>query len=400
MAAALDPYWQDWLDLLIRWLHVIAGIVWIGTSFYFVALDNHLGKPREQRDVDDGVGGESWEIHGGGFYRVSKWTVAPEELPEPLHWFKWEAYTTWLSGFALLVVLYYLDAETYLIDPSVRDISPGAAITLSLLGLGAAWVLYDVACRVIRIEALMAVFLLGLVMASAYAASEVFSGRAAYLQVGAMLGTIMAANVLFNIIPAHWELIRAKERGEKPDPAPGLEAKRRSVHNNYLTLPVVFTMISNHFPFTYGNENAWLILVALVVIGAFVRHFFNLRHAGRNAWWIPVTASAAVIALAIAIRPDEGGGGGGGGEAPAADAEAAQAIVEQRCVPCHSQEPTQEGFDSPPGGVTFDTLEEIESQAAAIQAQAVDSNAMPLGNVTGMTEEEREALGAWLDSLE
>ena len=257
MAAALiDPYWNDWLDLLIRWLHVIAGIVWIGTSFYFVALDNHLGRPREQRDIDDGVGGESWEIHGGGFYRISKFTVAPRELPEPLHWFKWEAYTTWLSGFALLVVLYYFDAETYLIDPSVRDITPGAAITLSLLGLGAAWVLYDVACRVIRIEALMAVFLLGLVVASAYAASEVFSGRAA-----------MAANVLFVIIPAHWELIRAKERGETPDPAPALEAKRRSVHNNYLTLPVVFTMISNHFAFTYGHDHAWLVLVALEEAG-------------------------------------------------------------------------------------------------------------------------------------
>ncbi|HEX7254611.1 MAG TPA: urate hydroxylase PuuD [Gaiellaceae bacterium] len=398
MAAALiDSYWQDWLDLLIRWLHVIAGIVWIGTSFYFVALDNHLGRPKEQRDVDEGVGGESWEIHGGGFYRISKWTVAPRELPEPLHWFKWEAYTTWLSGFALLVVLYYVDAETYLIDPSVRDISPGAAITLSLLGLGAAWVLYDVACRVLRIEALMGVFMLGLVVASAYAASQVFSGRAAYLQVGAMLGTIMAANVLLNIIPAHWQLIRAKEAGEAPDPAPAIEAKRRSVHNNYLTLPVVFTMISNHFPFTYGHAHGWLILVALVVLGAWVRQFFNLRHQGRNAWWIPVTAAIAAVALAVAVQPDEGGGG-----EPAAtvSAEEAQAIVEQRCVPCHSEEPTQEGFDSPPAGVTFDTLEEIESQADQIKSQAVDTTAMPPGNLTGMTDDEREQLGAWIESLE
>src|SRR5215210_3325932 len=337
--ALIDSYWREWLDLLIRWLHVIAGIVWIGTSFYFVALDNHLGRPREQRDVDDGVGGESWEIHGGGFYRISKWTVAPRELPEPLHWFKWEAYTTWLSGFALLVVLYYLDAETYLVDKSVRDISPGAAITLSLLGLGLAWVLYDVACRVLRIEALLGVFLLGLVAASAYGASEVFSGRAAYLQVGAMLGTIMAGNVLFNIIPAHWDLIRAKQAGEAPDPAPGLEAKRRSVHNNYLTLPVVFTMISNHFPFTYGHERGWLILVALVVIGAWVRHYFNLRHRGRNVWWIPVTAAVAVVALAIAIRPDEGGGGA----TPARKVtdEQALAIVVQRCAPCHSERPSK-----------------------------------------------------------
>ena len=400
MAAELiDPYWNDWLDLLIRWLHVVAGIVWIGTSFYFVALDNHLGRPREQRDVDEGVAGESWEIHGGGFYRISKYRVAPRELPEPLHWFKWEAYTTWLSGFALLVVLYYFDAETYLIDKSVRDIEPAAAVILSLLGLGLAWVVYDVACRFLRIEALMAVFLFGLVVASAYGASEVFSGRAAYLQVGAMLGTIMAANVLFNIIPAHWDLIRAKEAGEPPDPAPGLEAKRRSVHNNYLTLPVVFAMISNHFPFTYGHDQGWLVLVALVVIGAFVRHFFNLRHAGRNAWWIPVTAAVAVVALAVAIRPDSGGDGDGG-PARAVTVEEAQAIVQQRCVPCHSAEPTQEGFDSPPGGVAFDTLEQLESQASAIEAQAVDSTAMPLGNVTQMTDEERDMLGAWIASLE
>ncbi len=396
--ALIDPYWNDWLDLLIRWLHVVAGIVWIGTSFYFVALDNHLGRPREQRDVDDGVGGETWEIHGGGFYRISKWTVAPRELPEPLHWFKWEAYATWLSGFALLVVLYYFDAETYLVDKSVRDIEPAAAIILSLLGLGIAWVLYDIACRVLRIEALMAVFLLGLVVASAYGASQIFSGRAAYLQVGAMLGTIMAANVLFNIIPAHWDLIHAKERGEAPDPAPGLEAKRRSVHNNYLTLPVVFAMISNHFPFTYGHDQGWLVLVALVVIGAWVRHYFNLRHTGRTVWWIPVTAAVAVIALAIAIKPDDGGGSGA--PAKAVGAEEAQAIVRRRCTPCHSQTPTQEGFESFPGGVAFDTLEQIASQADTIKAQAVDSNAMPLGNVTEMTDEEREALGAWISSLE
>ena len=394
----IDPYWNDWLDLLIRWLHVVAGIVWIGTSFYFVALDNHLGRPRERRDVEDGVSGETWEIHGGGFYRISKWTVAPRELPEPLHWFKWEAYATWLSGFALLVVLYYFDADTYLVDESVRDISSAAAITLSLMGLGIAWLLYDLACRVLRSELLLGVLLLGLVAAAAYGASEVFSGRAAYLQVGAMLGTIMAGNVLFNIIPAHWELIRAKEAGRKPDAAPGLEAKRRSVHNNYLTLPVVFTMISNHFPFTYGHDRQWLVLVALVLIGAWVRHFFNLRHAGRTVWWIPVTAAVAVAALAVAIRPDDGDGGGG--PARAVSAEEAQAIVQQRCVPCHSQTPTREGFESPPGGVELATLEQIESQADAIKAQSVDSKAMPLGNVTGMTNEERQALGSWISSLE
>jgi uncharacterized membrane protein len=235
-----------------------------------------------------------------------------------------------------------------------------------------------------------------MVVGSAYGAGEVFSGRAAYLQVGAMLGTIMAANVLFNIIPAHWELIRAKEAGREPDAAPGLEAKRRSVHNNYLTLPVVFTMISNHFAFTYEHEHAWAVLVALVLIGAWIRHFFNLRHAGRTEWFIPVTAVAAAVVLAIAIRPDESGGAA---DAPVDEADAV-AIVQQRCVPCHSQNPTQEGYDAAPAGVVLDTREQIVNQADAIDEQAGRTKAMPLGNVTGMTDEERRTLGAWLDSLE
>jgi uncharacterized membrane protein len=392
-ATLIDAYWEDWLELGFRWLHVVAGIVWIGTSFYFVALDNHLGRPRV---AEKGVAGESWEIHGGGFYRISKYRVAPDELPDPLHWFKWEAYTTWLSGFALLVVLYYANADTYLIDKSVADIPVAAAIAISLIGLAAAWVVYDLACMAFKSDIVVGLLLLALVVGSAYGAGQVFSGRAAYLQVGAMLGTIMAANVLFNIIPAHWDLIRAKEAGREPDPAPLLEAKRRSVHNNYLTLPVVFTMISNHFAFTYEDEHAWLVLVALILIGAWIRHFFNLRHAGRTEWFIPITAVTAALLLAVAIRPDEGGGT----QAGAVDAEEAVAIVQQRCVPCHSQNPTQEGFDAAPAGVVLDTREQIVDQAAAIDEQAVRTNAMPLGNVTGMTDEERETLGAWLDSLE
>jgi uncharacterized membrane protein len=212
-----------------------------------------------------------------------------------------------------------------------------------------------------------------------------------------MLGTIMAANVLFNIIPAHWELIRAKEAGREPDPAPALEAKRRSVHNNYLTLPVVFAMISNHFAFTYEHSHAWLVLVALMLIGAWIRHFFNLRHAGRTVWWIPVSALVATLALAIAMRPDEGGGAAGPAQ-EVSDAQA-QAIVRQRCVPCHSQTPSEPGFSAPPAGITFDTLEEIKSRADAIEEQAVRSQAMPLGNATGMTGQERQTLGAWISSL-
>nr|MDQ3824075.1 urate hydroxylase PuuD [Actinomycetota bacterium] len=284
-AALVDPYVREWLDLLLRSLHVIAGIVWIGTSFYFVALDHHLTPARDGADVDKGVGGEAWEIHGGGFYLVQKYRVAPQELPETLYWFKWEAYTTWLSGFALLVVFYYLDAETYLVDANVADIPVWAAIAVSLAGLAVAWLAYDLLCRVVRDDRLVLVAVVVLTAAAAWGAGQLLSPRAALLQVGAMLGTVMVANVFFNIIPAHWEVVRAKEQGRAPDAAPGLEAKRRSVHNNYLTLPVVLTMIGNHFPFVYAHEHAWLVAVALMALGAWIRHFFNLRHRGNTVWW-------------------------------------------------------------------------------------------------------------------
>ncbi len=303
IAALVDPYVREWLDLLLRWLHVIAGIVWIGTSFYFVALDNHLRPPKGRRREEEGVGGETWEIHGGGFYRIEKYRVAPPRLPEPLHWFKWEAYTTWLSGFALFVVLYYVNAETYLVSRQVADIGKWTAIGASVGLLALAWVVYDFLCRALgRDDRALGVALVLFVVGAAYVSSQLFAGRAAFLQVGAMLGTMMAGNVLFNIIPAHRELVRAKVAGREPDPTPGIRAKQRSVHNNYLTLPVVFTMVSNHFPLAYGHERAWLVLLAFMTIGAWVRHFFNLRHRGKNAWWILVTAAVALVALAFAIR--------------------------------------------------------------------------------------------------
>jgi uncharacterized membrane protein len=396
IAALVDPYVREWLDLLLRGLHVIAGIVWIGTSFYFVALDHHLAPPRDGPEVDRGVGGEAWEIHGGGFYLVQKYRVAPRELPEALYWFKWEAYTTWLSGFALLVVFYYLDAETYLVDRSVADLPVWAAIAISLAGLALAWLAYDLVCRAVRDDRLVLVAVLALTTAAAWGAGQLLSPRAALLQVGAMLGTIMVANVFVTIIPAHWEVVRAKEQGRTPEAAPGLEAKRRSVHNNYLTLPVVLTMIGNHFPFVYAHDRAWLVVVALMVLGAWIRHFFNLRHSGNTVWWIPATAAAGVLALAVAIEPDDGSSvaGGSGALVEFADVET---IVERRCTPCHSSEPTREGFTSAPAGVRFDTAEQIAAQADAIRRQAVDSRAMPLGNVTGMTDEERELLGAWIE---
>jgi len=282
MTVAVDPYIWDWGDLLFRWLHVIAAIVWIGTSFYFVALDNHLRPPADERDAERGVGGESWEIHGGGFYRIEKFRVAPPRLPEPLHWFKWEAYTTWLSGFALFVVVYYVHASSLLVDPSVADLGTWEAILISIGGLVVAWLVYDGLCRVLRDERLLAAAVFGFVVLAAWGASRLFAARAAYLQVGAMVGTVMVANVFFVIIPAHWELIRAKQAGREPDPRWNARGKQRSVHNNYLTLPVLFAMLSNHFAFTYEHAHAWLVLVALMAIGALARHFFNLRHAGRN----------------------------------------------------------------------------------------------------------------------
>ena len=389
MPLLIDPYANEWLDLLVRWLHVVAAIAWIGSSFYFIALDNHLRPPKDEADADLGVGGEAWEIHGGGFYQVQKYRVAPKTLPEPLHWFKWEAYTTWLSGFGLLIVLYYVNANTYLIDKSVADLRPWEAIAISVALLVAAWVVYDGLCRMIPNDLALAGVLLVLVTLAAWGISHLFAGRAEYIQIGAMLGTMMAGNVFFVIIPAHWELIRAKQAGREPDAAAGLRAKQRSVHNNYLTLPVVFTMISNHFPITYGHSYSWLILVALLVIGVWVRHFFNLRQAGRNAWWIPVTAALAIAAVAVAIRPH---GSSGGTAVPFSQA---QAIVQERCVPCHSAHPTK--VDSAPMGIVFDTPKQIQAQASLIQQVAVLTKVMPLGNQTGMTQGERDTLGHWIE---
>ena len=258
-------YLRDVADLVLRFLHVVAGIAWIGASFYFIRLDLGLAPPKEPKE---GVAGEYWGVHGGGFYHSQKYKVAPPRLPEHLHWFKWEAYTTWLSGFALLVVLYWTDPDARLVDPTVADLTGWQAAALSGGGLVLAWLLYDVACRVLRDDRAVAAFTIALVVAAAFAAGELFAARAAYLQVGAMLGTIMAANVFFTIIPAHWELVRAKEEFREPDPAPGLRAKQRSVHNNYLTLPVVFTMLAGHFPLAFGSGHAWLVLLALFALVA------------------------------------------------------------------------------------------------------------------------------------
>jgi len=300
---ALSDYWWSWGNLLFRWLHVIAAMAWIGASFYFIALDNHLEPPKDPKDAARGVGGEAWEVHGGGFYRVEKFKLVPGRLPEPLHWFKWEAYTTWLSGFALFIVVYYSHATSYLIDTSVADLTAWEAITISIAGLVLAWLVYDGLCRAFeRDEALLAVLVFAFICASSWGAWNLFAPRAAFLQVGAMIGTMMVGNVFFVIIPAHWELIRAKEDGREPDPRWNIRGKTRSVHNNYLTLPVVFAMLSGHFTITYGHKNGWIALVALMAIGALVRHYFNLRHRGLNVWPILGLAAAGIVAIALLLR--------------------------------------------------------------------------------------------------
>jgi uncharacterized membrane protein len=366
-------------------LHVISAIAWIGASFYFVRLDLSLRPPRR---AVKGVVGEFWGVHGGGLYRSQKYGLPPARMPEPLHWFKWEAYTTWLSGFALLVVLYYFDADLRLVDADAADLAAWAAIVLSLGGLALGWLVYEALCRTVGGRSQIALAAVGVVAVAvaAWGATELFAPRAAYLQVGAMLGTIMAANVLVSIIPAHRKLVAAMEEGREPDPAPLLEAKQRSVHNNYLTLPALFTMLSGHFAFAYSHDEAWLVLVVVTVLLAGVRHFFNLWHVGRRVWWIPAAAAVAVVALAFWLRPDETQSR----PFPTAPALAqVQQVVEQRCATCHSGA-------TAPLGVRLETAADIRARAGDIERQAVLTRAMPPGNATGMTEAERELLGAWI----
>jgi uncharacterized membrane protein len=374
-------YLRELGDLVLRLLHVVAGIAWIGASFYFIRLDLGLRPPEDPEDAAQGVADEYWGVHGGGFYHSQKYKVAPPKLPEHLHWFKWEAYTTWLSGFGLLVVLYWLDAKTRLVDPAVADLSAWQAAGLSAAGLALAWLAYDAACRLLRDDRAVAAAVAVLVTLSAYAAGELFAARAAFLQVGAMLGTIMAANVFFVIIPAHWELVRAKQQGRDPDPTPSLRAKQRSVHNNYLTLPVVFTMLAGHFPLAFGSDHAWLVLLAIFALVAAIRHFFNRWHTGRREWWILAAAAAGAVVLAVVLAPEDVA------TANVPSDAVARRIVGQRCAGCHS------GV-SAPNGVRLETLADMKRHAATIEAM-VSSRAMPPGNATGLTDDERAQLVAW-----
>jgi len=391
----LDPIRGEWVSMIIRWLHVVAGIAWIGSSFYFIHLDLSLRKPEGS---PAGIQGEAWQVHGGGFYHMVKYLVAPARLPDSLTWFKWEAYTTWLSGFALLIVVYYFGAELFLIDKSVMDLSPAAAGAVGLGSLTLAYLAYEGMCRSPLGRNELALALIGYVflVAITYGFTHVFSGRGAFVQIGALIGTIMVANVFVVIIPGQKKSVAALIAGKTPDPKWNFEGKQRSVHNNYLTLPVVLLMISNHYPLLFATRYNWLIVAIVLLLGPLIRHFYNSRHAGRGSpWWTWVVAAAGMAAIAwlsgLGPRATVTGSA-----AAKVDVAAVDEIVLARCSMCHAQQPVWAGIAAAPGGVMFDAPERIHRQARLIALYAVRSNAMPPGNVTEMTGAERGILAAWL----
>lgn len=388
-------HWMDWASLLLRWLHVITAIAWIGSSFYFIWLDLSL---RKAARLPDGVHGESWSVHGGGFYHVQKYMVAPDSMPKELHWFKYESYFTWISGFALLAVTYYWGAEAFLIDSSVRDLSVSQAIGISIGSLVAGWIVYDVVCKtpIGRNLLLLGAAVYMIIILAALAYGEIFGSRAALLHVGAVVATWMTGNVFFIIIPNQKKVVASLQRGETPDPALGQQAKQRSTHNNYLTLPVLFMMLSNHYPMTFVGEDLWILVGLVVLIGAIIRDYFNTSHSGaaglRVRWQWP-TASVLIIILALWTRP----------ETLALDAQQVitdqqvHSIVMTHCAGCHAARPTAAGYTAPPKGVILETLSDVQKYKAQVYAQSVSSQAMPVGNLTQMTLEERAILGHWLE---
>jgi uncharacterized membrane protein len=393
--------WQavvtEWGSLIFRWLHVVAAMGWIGSSFYFIHLDLSL-KPG--RDLPDGVKGEAWQVHGGGFYRIVKYLVAPAAMPDELTWFKWEAYTTWLSGFVLMIIVYYLEADLFLVDKSVLDLTPLQAGLFSFVSLAVAWLLYEAACRsgLARHELPFAIggylFLVGLT----YAFTHVLSGRGAFNQIGAIIGTIMVANVFATIIPNQKKIVAALLKGETPAPALGEAGKLRSVHNNYLTLPVIVLMISNHYPLLFATRYNWLIVAIVLALGPVIRHFFNARHADRpSPWWVWGVAAAGMIAIALlsAAGPRQVQSGA---LPAAANFAAVEEIVSTRCSMCHAAEPVWDGIGTAPKGVMLDQPDHIRRYARLIGRNAAWSNAMPPGNVTEMTPQERATIAAWLEA--
>jgi uncharacterized membrane protein len=385
---------MEWVNAVFRWLHVIAAMAWIGSSFYFIHLDLTL---RPSDNLPPRAYGEAWQVHGGGFYQIIKYLVAPTRMPDDLTWFKWEAYTTWLSGFALLVVIYYLGADLFLLDRSVLAISATMGATIAFGSLVLLWLFYEAMCRspLGRHEVVLAVagyvFLVGVT----YAFTHVFSGRGALTQIGALIGTIMVANVFLIIIPNQKKVVDDLLAGRAPDPALGEQGKQRSVHNNYLTLPVIFLMISNHYPLAFATRFNWLIVAIVLLIGPIIRHFFNSRHQGKgNPWWTWAVAAAGVVAitwLSVAGAPVTTTGS----LPPPPGFAQVENVILSRCSVCHAPEPVWAGMDTPPHNVLLDTPDHIRERARLIEINAVLSQAMPPGNVTEMTPTERQLLAAW-----
>ena len=387
---------QDWLSLFLRWAHIVAAIGWIGSSFYFMWLDSSL---KRAANLPDGVKGENWTVHGGGFYHTVKYMVAPEKMPDDLHWFRWESYSTWMTGFGLLVVTYWWGAERMLIDPAVADIAPAQAIAVSAFSLVAAWAFYDWLCKSPLKETPQRLFLVlfAAICAGAFLLGQVLSARAAFLHVGAMIATIMSANVFLVIIPNQRVVVADLKAGRAPDPRFGAIAKLRSTHNNYLTLPVIFMMISNHYPMTFGHAWSVVIVAAALALGTIIRNWFNRYEAGEDGprvrWQWPVAAAVAVFLMMFGSwRPDDGSVA----VARAVTTPEAHSVVTRHCAACHAPRPSHEAFDAPAAGLMLHTPELLKRHAPDVLAQAVLSHAMPLGNETGMTEEERALLGAWI----
>jgi uncharacterized membrane protein len=388
----MDVFVADWLNLILRWAHMVVGIGWIGTSFYFIALDLGL---RKEKSAPAGVYGDQWQVHGGGFYHVRKFTVAPPQLPEHLVWFRWEAYLTWATGFGLLIVQYYWNARAYLIDPTVMDVTPTVAIAISVATLIAGWFVYDLICRspIGERPVLLSAVVFVLIVAASYALSQVFSGRGAFIHVGSLVGTIMAANVFIVIIPNQRKMVAQLIAGREPDPKYGAIGKQRSVHNNYLTLPVLLMMVSNHYPMLYSHPYSWLVVALIIVVGGLVRHLINRHDAGDDfnayGWAAPVAAIALASAITVTAP-----------RAATSSVEVADAevlgIVNHHCTVCHARRPKHAGFAEAPKDMRLETLRDIRQYARLIRVQAVQSNSMPLGNETRMTAEERAKLGAWL----
>lgn len=413
----MEAYIVEWLNLLGRWVHMITGIAWIGASFYFVWLDNHLHAPKDPADAEKGIGGEVWSLHGGGFYHAQKYKGAPAQLPEVLHWFKWEAYTTWMTGMFMLALIYWYSAEIYLIDPGVADISKSFAVLMGIVTLAAGWLVYDYLCKspLGKDDKKLGIAIFVFVSIMAFILTHLFSGRGAFIHFGAMLGTIMAANVYFIIMPGQQKMVDAAAAGKIPDPKPAMDAKQRSVHNTYFTLPVLFVMISNHYAMTYGSSWNWLVLILISIAGALIRIYFVKRHFGEASKTPLYIAGAILLAIIIAMAPSSAPATKVSAAAPATGAVtnttdsatqaaysptfiAVQGIMQARCTSCHSAQPTQAGFSAPPKGVVFDTPRDIVTQAALINQQTVLSKVMPIGNLTKMTEDERTLLAQWYQS--